>query len=150
MQCMTFSFIFFQGDSAYRLSPWLMVPFPGNNLTIEQNYFNSRHQKVRNIIERCIGVLKARFRCIIGERKLRYHPTRASHIINACATIHNFLILSNYNIEADLQLPNDINGEEEVDEEIDEIDGIDDNFNANVVGIETRNEFSDYLLLHRI
>lgn len=123
-----------------------MVPFLEGDLTNEQINFNNRHQKVRNIVERCIGSLKMRFRCILGERKLRYHPSRASHIINACATIHNFLIVNNYNIEADLDLRNGIN-EEEIELEIDEgLYGV----NANIAGVETRNEICNFLQLHVI
>lgn len=120
-----------------------MVPFVGGNLTNEQSSFNHRHQKIRNIVERCIGTLKMRFRCILKERQLRYYPTRASNIINACATIHNFLIVNNYNIEADIDWRNDLNGEE-IEGEIDEVDN---DINVNLVGIEVRNEICDYFQL---
>lgn len=120
-----------------------MPPFAGGNLTNAQNNFNHWHQKVRNIIERCIGTLKMRFRCLLKERELRYHPTRASNITNACATIHNFLIVNNYNIEEGVDRRNDFNGEE-IDEEIDD-NG--DDINTNVVGMEVRNEICDYFQL---
>lgn len=123
-----------------------MVPFAEGNLTNEQIYFNNRLQKARNVVERCIGVLKMRFRCILAERKLRYYPTRASHIINACATIHNFLILNNYNIEGGLNWQDGINGEEEFELEND--DGAGDRINANQVGMATRNEICNHLQLH--
>lgn len=120
-----------------------MPPFPGGNLTNEQSNFNHRHQKIRNIIERCIGTLKMRFRCLLKERELRYHPTRASIITNACATIHNFLIVNNYNIEAGVDWRNVLNGEEMDEENYDDGDDI----NANVVGMEVRNEICDYFQL---
>lgn len=67
-----------------------------------QKDFNSRLCSVRQIIERCIGLLKVRFRCILGERKLRYSPTKVGRIIYSCATLHNFLILNRFNILRDI------------------------------------------------
>lgn len=57
---------------------------------------------MRQIIERCIGLLKIRFRCILGERKLRYNPTKVGRIVYACATLHNFLIINRINILRDI------------------------------------------------
>ncbi|KAK9693275.1 hypothetical protein QE152_g34312 [Popillia japonica] len=39
----------------------------------------------RNCVERCIGVLNSRFRCILDERTLRYCPEKAGQISIACA-----------------------------------------------------------------
>lgn len=47
-------------------------------------------------------MLKARFRCILGERQLRYHQTKVSRIIHTCATLHNFLILNGFDIFHDI------------------------------------------------
>lgn len=41
-------------------------------------HFNKKHAKARNVVEMTIGVLKCRFRCILGERKHRYHPSKAT------------------------------------------------------------------------
>lgn len=69
-----------------------------NNLTRAQLIYNEKVRSIRQIIERTIGVLKVRFRCILGERQLRYDPTKVSKIIYTCATLHNFLILNGYDI----------------------------------------------------
>lgn len=53
------------------------------------------------------------FRCLNGERKLRYKPLHASRIINACATLHNFLIDHGLNGE-EFDMPNNNNGGAEV------------------------------------
>lgn len=90
------------GDSAYPLSPWLMKIFDGRNLTEAQEIFNRELCGIRQIIERCIGLLKVRFRCILGERKLRYSPTKVGKIIYSCATLHNFLIFNEYDIRRDV------------------------------------------------
>lgn len=80
-----------------------MVKFNGGrNLTVAEERFNRRLIPARNLIERCIGVLKLRFRCILGERELRYHPTKVSKIIYACATLHNYLIFNRFDILRDI------------------------------------------------
>lgn len=75
-----------------------MKIYQNNDLTQVQRNFNRKLSGVRQIVERCIGVLKARFRCILGERKLRYNPTKVGHIIYSCATLHNILIANRYDV----------------------------------------------------
>lgn len=91
-----------KGDSAYGLSPWLMKIIENENLNIDQQRFNRDLSKTRQIVERCIGILKMRFRCILGERKLRYLPQKAGNIIYSCATLHNFLIVNEFHMMRDI------------------------------------------------
>lgn len=79
-----------------------MKIYEGNNLTVVQRNFNRRLRAVRQIIERCIGLLKVRFRCILGERKLRYMPNKVGKFIYSCATLHNFLILNRFDVLRDI------------------------------------------------
>lgn len=72
------------------------------NLTNAEIIFNQRICEIRSLIERTIGVLKMRFRCILGERKLRYSPTKASQIFYSCVTLHNFLIFNGFDIFHDI------------------------------------------------
>ncbi|XP_064489443.1 putative nuclease HARBI1 [Ornithodoros turicata] len=78
------------GDSGYPLEPWLLTPLPGEQepSTPEARY-GSRHRRARSTVERCIGLLKARFRCLQRYRGLHYSPHRASNIVVACAVLHN-------------------------------------------------------------
>lgn len=46
-------------------------------------------------MERCIGVLKKRFRCLLRYRTLEYTPAKTGQIINACAVLHNMCIYGN-------------------------------------------------------
>ncbi|CAH2099209.1 unnamed protein product [Euphydryas editha] len=81
--------IWFLGDSGYPLRKTMMIPIleaaPGSS---EEHYTNL-HVRARNIIERTIGLLKARFRCLLVHRVLHYSPQVAGSIINACVILHN-------------------------------------------------------------
>lgn len=88
IQILLYYLYFLIGDSGYKLLPYLMTPFRNPTHRYERLY-NERHCKIRNIIERCIGVLKNRFRCIIGSRGLHYSPEKATQIINVCCALHN-------------------------------------------------------------
>lgn len=79
-----------------------MKAFDGANLNPLQQNFNRQLRGVRQIVERSIGLLKVRFRCIMGERKLRYMPKKVGKFIYACAILHNFLILNRFDIFRDI------------------------------------------------
>ncbi|KAM7313304.1 putative nuclease HARBI1 isoform X1 [Ixodes scapularis] len=54
---------FLLGDSGYPLEPWLITPVPGNHATSTAcGRFNKAHSSIRSVVERCIGLLKNRFR----------------------------------------------------------------------------------------
>lgn len=92
------------GDSGYPLQPWLLTPIKTPTTDAERKY-NKFHKKCRCLVEQCIGCLKGRFRCLLGERKLRYNPTAAGYIIYACATLHNYLINNMYDVTQDINIP---------------------------------------------
>lgn len=60
-------------DNGYPLQPWLFKPYDSPNTSTKEMY-NRNHRKLRSLVERAIGLLKARFRCLLLERKLRYDP----------------------------------------------------------------------------
>nr|CAD7415122.1 unnamed protein product [Timema poppensis] len=78
---------------AIPLEPWLMTPIEGEtNAGLLESLYNSTHSSTRNVIERCNGLLKGRFRCLLKHQVLHYSPERASSITNACAVLHNMYI----------------------------------------------------------
>lgn len=87
------SLILFLGDSGYPLRTWLMTPLENEPLEGSPEYiYNQNHKKIRSLIERCNGVLKMIFRCLLKHRVLHYDPEKASKIINACVVLHNLCI----------------------------------------------------------
>lgn len=57
-----------------------------------EDYYTKLHCSARNTVERTIGVLKNRWRCLLKHRVLHYHPDVAAKIINACCVLHNMCI----------------------------------------------------------
>lgn len=73
-----------------------------DDMTPIETHYNEIVTSTRSLIERVIGVWKVRFRCVLGERKLRYDQTKASKIIITCATLHNYLISNGFDIMHDI------------------------------------------------
>ena len=86
------------GDSGYPFQPWLMTPIRNPSNASEEAY-NRCHQLARHRVERCIGVLKSRFRCLSRQRILMYSPAKAGAIINSCIVLHNILVEKKYPVE---------------------------------------------------
>jgi hypothetical protein len=51
------------GDAGYPLQPFLLTPIVGAEPGTPQARYTAAHTPTRNCVERCIGVLKAYFRC---------------------------------------------------------------------------------------
>ncbi|KAJ3662267.1 hypothetical protein Zmor_006623 [Zophobas morio] len=90
------------GDSGYPLMPYLLTPFTHPPENTPESRFNNAHRRARSCIEQCIGILKARFRCLLSERTLRYSPPKADTIVNAYVILHNIMV------EGDLPLPPEV------------------------------------------
>lgn len=81
------------GDSGYPLEPWLMTPVPGRPaVSTPAGRYNAAHASMRSVVERCIGLLKSRFRCVQKHRVLYHHPRIAGTIVAACSVLHNICL----------------------------------------------------------
>nr|CAH7763421.1 unnamed protein product [Callosobruchus chinensis] len=80
---------FFIGDSAYPLRPWLLTPIVNAEPNTPDEHYTNLHTTCRNTVERCIGVMKARWRCLLAHRVLHYDHHMVAKIINACTILHN-------------------------------------------------------------
>ncbi|XP_067648025.1 uncharacterized protein [Eurosta solidaginis] len=78
-------------DSAFRLSQYVMKPYPYNiENSAGQKLFNYRLSKCRRVVENAFGHYKARFRRI--GKGIDNHIKNANVVISAACALHNFLI----------------------------------------------------------
>ncbi|CAG9133307.1 unnamed protein product [Plutella xylostella] len=77
------------GDSGYAQRVIMMTPIVDATPGTREALYTDMHVKTRNCVERCIGVLKARWRCLLAARMLHYKPEKAARIVNACVVLHN-------------------------------------------------------------
>ncbi|XP_069098251.1 putative nuclease HARBI1 [Pleurodeles waltl] len=77
------------GDSDYPNLPWLLTPVRCPTSAAEDRY-NEAHSRTRRVIERCFGLLKARFLCLhVSRGAVLYNPQKVCQIIVACVLLHN-------------------------------------------------------------
>lgn len=92
------------GDSGYPLESVIMTPYANPVPNSPEGRFNIAHASARNTVERAIGLLKTRFRCLLKERVARYDPTFVGNLINACVTLHNMCLEFGVNIDEDVEI----------------------------------------------
>ena len=77
------------GDAGYACRKYLLTPLRVA-ITPKERRYNFAHTRTRNVIERCFGVLKQRFQCLLNGMRLA--PQKVGRTVVACAVLHNFLI----------------------------------------------------------
>ncbi|XP_046971024.1 putative nuclease HARBI1 [Vanessa cardui] len=77
------------GDSGYACTPYLFTPVL-NPTTPQEERYNSAHTRTRNVIERCFGLWKQRFRCLLRGQYCNIETARKTVV--ACAVLHNIAL----------------------------------------------------------
>lgn len=104
------------GDSGYGIEPFLLTPYKNPAFGSKEHVFNKMHCSTRNIVERTIGNLKSRFRCLLGTT-LYYTPAKVVKMVNVCSALHN--ICKHLNLEMDETAPQlDAETESEGDDDV--------------------------------
>ena len=85
------------GDSGYSQREEMMIPFLECTNSAEE-VFNKCHKRSRSVVERAIGVLKSRFRCLCKQSggAIRFDETTACLIFISCVVLHNYCIDRNF------------------------------------------------------
>jgi hypothetical protein len=96
----------------YHLKEWTKVinKRPQN----KEELFNLRHAKLRNVVERIFGVMKARFKILTHPRAFKL--TAQAQIVAALCALHNILL--SFKDEEELGVQSNQEEEEEEEEEI--------------------------------
>ena len=87
-------------DSGYPNRPGYLAPYKGLTYHFQEyrdgtmprgkkEHFNFTHSSLRNVIERCFGVLKNKWRILFHLPS--YPQQKQSKIIVACIALHNFI-----------------------------------------------------------
>jgi hypothetical protein len=76
-------------DEAFLLRNYIMRPYPGRHLTLEQRIFNYRLSRARRIIENTFGILAARWRIL--RTTILANITNIDKIVQAIVCLHNFV-----------------------------------------------------------
>ncbi|KAJ4427679.1 hypothetical protein ANN_25328 [Periplaneta americana] len=87
------------GDSGYGVHKYLLTPLR-NPETRQERVYNTCHKKTRNVVERCFGCWKGRFRCLTKNIGTRLGT--AKNIIVACAVLHNLAVIWKEEMEGEL------------------------------------------------
>lgn len=122
-------------DRGYTNAPGFLAPYRGVRYHLKdfsggtnapknyKEFFNLKHAKARNVIERAFGILKSRFAIL---RSHAYYPIDIQNqIIYACVRIHNFIRTSNQfdpeegNVPEDIEEDSNIPSVEEYVENVD-------------------------------
>ena len=76
-------------DCRYALKNYMYIPYL-NPVTDLERAYNKWHKSTRSLVERTIGILKQRWRCLDASGGYAHHtPERVARIVIACACLHN-------------------------------------------------------------
>ncbi|KAI2648160.1 hypothetical protein H4Q32_018179 [Labeo rohita] len=82
------------GDCSYSLKTWLLTPLT-NPQTDRECRYNDAHSRTGSVVERAIGQLKCRWRCLDRTGgMLLYHPNKVCCIVLACGTAYDSVVVA--------------------------------------------------------
>lgn len=94
------------GDAAYTIQRNVMVPYRDNgHLTEAEINFNTKLSSVRMMVERSIGLLKGRWRCLLDKLPMIRTDLIPRYIIGCCV-LHNVCLLRNDEIDIPILIHN--------------------------------------------
>lgn len=71
-------------NSGYPLEPWLLTPVLGDpDASTSKGQYKGKHRSMRSFVERRIGVLKSKFRCLQRFRTMLYSPEQCKSFMRA-------------------------------------------------------------------
>ncbi|KAJ8381660.1 hypothetical protein SKAU_G00024380 [Synaphobranchus kaupii] len=74
-------------------------------LLAEELRYNLAHGRTRSVVERTIGLLKGRWRCLDASGgKLLYKPEKVTRIILACGVLHNIALRHGIGMDAEIRM----------------------------------------------
>ncbi|XP_048497638.1 protein ALP1-like [Beta vulgaris subsp. vulgaris] len=114
-------------DAGYTNCEGFLAPYRGHRYHLKEwgdrqpisaeEYFNMKHSKARNVIERCFGLLKGRWGIL---RAPSFFPIRThGRIVQACALLHNLI---RKHMPTDYTMYFDSDSDEESDDDEDDLD----------------------------
>ncbi|XP_012234639.2 uncharacterized protein [Linepithema humile] len=94
------------GDAAYTIQRNVMVPYRDNgHLTEAETNFNKKLSSARMIVERSLGLLKGRWRCLLDKLSMTRTDLIPRYIIGCCV-LHNLCLLRNDEIDIPILVEN--------------------------------------------
>jgi hypothetical protein len=83
--------IYHISDGCYPKLKYLIPPFKRTQVGTNKNSWSKNVESTRKGVERCFGIFKKSFRCLINPLELQ-DPIRIERLFNTCANIHNMLL----------------------------------------------------------
>lgn len=80
----------FVGDAAYPLKQYLMRPYSGQNLSAEQEVFNSSLSRARRLVECAFGIITTKWRILKTE--IEIYPDKVDLVVKCICLLHNIII----------------------------------------------------------
>ena len=91
--------VFFIGDPAYPLLPYLMKEYLNGGSSPQEQYFGYKLCSARYVIKCSFGRLKARFGAL--KRAMNINIRELPHVIYSCFVLHNYCEMNNESIGED-------------------------------------------------